>query len=107
MNPRHDTPSYRIHQLPEFEEAGYPPSYEYFLPVRDLPDDDYKRFGPWLKGIAGGNADSAARALEERWHLYRGGLLDGLIEYSLGFVPTGVVVQGKRAWLLCMRPENS
>jgi len=34
------TPSHRIHQLPEFEDAGYPPSIEYFLPVRDFPQTD-------------------------------------------------------------------
>lgn len=106
MNPNSDKPSYRIHQLPEFEEAGHSPSYEYFLPVRDLPEADFERFGPWLKGVAGGDAEVATRALVERWRPHRGGLLGDLIEYCLEFRPNGVVVQDQKAWLLCVRPEN-
>lgn len=107
MHLPHDTPSYRIHQLPEFEEAGYSPSYEYFLPIRDLPESDLAQLGPWLQSVAHGDADAATRALEERWQPYCHDPFRGLIEYYLSFQPNGVVIHDQQAWLLCFSPETA
>jgi hypothetical protein len=107
MHSPDDPQSYRIHQLPEFEDAGYSPSYEYFLPVRNVLEADLAPLGPWLQAVARGDADAAKRALEERWQQYRHDPFRDLIEYYLAFQPNGVVIHDQKAWLLCFRSETA
>jgi len=97
----------RIHQLPEFEDAGISPAYEYFLPVRDFPDEDFERLGPWLQSIARMDSKPAAEYLHERWAPFRHGHLCDLVDYYLGFAPSSLVLHDHRAWLLCVRPATA
>lgn len=55
-----------LDQLPEFEEAGYPPSFEYPLP---LSDEDRAALGdlePWIGEIAGLDVEQASAAWRRR-----------------------------------------
>jgi len=96
----------RIHQLPEFEECGYLPSFEYPLPVSGMPAEHRDALSPWIAGLTHLDSDRAHSSLRERWALDLSGRFGSLLEYFLQFRPTSVVVQDDQSWLMAVRPES-
>lgn len=95
------------YQLPEFEEAGHPPSFEYPLP---LSDEDRAALGdvePWIGEISGMNVEQASVAWKRR-------ISDGcdpqLLPVSAVFEPyrlTSILEWNGNHWCLCRLPETA
>lgn len=98
--------SVRVHQLPEWEEAGYPPSIEYRLPVRGMPESDLANLHPWLRSVARLAPSDAQTLLRSRWLPEPDGALGELTRFFCEYRATSIVVHGDRAWLMCQRPET-
>jgi hypothetical protein len=96
----------RVHQLPEWEDAGYAPSVEYFLPASALLADTHQRLDPWMASMANLTSDQAARQLHTRWEKSLNGPLEGLLQYFLQYRPRSIVTREHKCWLLCELPES-
>jgi len=99
MKPRDRLPI--VHQLPEYAAEGYPPSYEYPLPV-DVELPTFAAIHPWLRGIASLDPDDARSSLAARWNGLRSDSLLSIRDYFLNCETTSLVLTGARGWLLCV-----
>lgn len=96
----------QIHQLPEWEDAGYAPSIEYSLPIGSIFEDLCQDLDPWMASIATLAPDQAAVRMQERWTNSRHGLLEGILQYFLQYRPRSIVIREHKSWLLCELRES-
>ncbi len=90
-----------VHQLPEYAAEGYPPSYEYPLPM-DVWPPTFAAIHPWLKEIAVLDPDDARARLAARWNELQNDAFQQMRDYLLECHPTSLVFTGTRGWLLCV-----
>jgi hypothetical protein len=102
MNER--DPPVIVHQLPEYERDGYPPSYEYPLPAQIEPSS-LAALHPWLREAAALRSPEAHAFLQARWNGLRDSALRPLRDQILECEVTSIVLTGPEAWLLCVH-EN-
>lgn len=96
----------RIHQLPEWEDAGYAPSFEYFLPAGTVLDDVRQNLDPWLASLASLTPDQVAVNLHARWEKSLNGPLEDVLRYFMQYRPKSIVTREHKSWLLCEMPET-
>ena len=95
-----------IHQLPEWEEAGYAPSIEYYLPADAMSDDVRQGLDPWLASLLNLTPDQAASHFHARWKGSLDGPLEGILRYFMQYRPKSIVTRERKSWLLCELPES-
>jgi hypothetical protein len=105
MDIKHSRRSCTVHQLPEYADSGYPPSYEYPLPV-DLAPSDLVPLHPWIQQIAALSPGEAHEALRARWKKLRNDALCRLRDYILECEPLSVVITGSESWVLCVHKNG-
>lgn len=94
-----------VHQLPEYEAEGHPPSIEYPLPV-DVHSPEFAAVNPWLLELAHLTPGSARADLAARWSGLRNDSLQQIRDYLLECDATSLVLTGSRGWLLCVHPQQ-
>lgn len=88
-------------QLPEWEEEGYPPSYEFILSRGGVRPEDNVTLSPWVRQFVGLSAESAKELLRLRWEKFLGGPCEKLAEYMLRFLPYSIATWSGQSWLVC------
>jgi len=99
-------PSMVVHQLPEIEEEGISPSYEYRLPTVELPDESRKFLGPWLSSLIGKKPAEIRESLRARWTGRSIPLVQPILDVLMEYKPTAIVTHDERAWLLCKHSDG-
>lgn len=98
--------SHRIHQLPEWEDAGYAPSVEYSLPVNAAFEDACCSLDVWMRSVAERTPNQVATLLHARWESSLLGSLEDILRYFLQYQPRSVVTREDKSWLFCELPAS-
>ena len=90
-----------IHQLPEYADAGYPPSYEYQLPAH-IEDPMFSIIHPWFQHLSQLTTVDAHKCLAERWKNIQHNAARCLRDHILEYETRSIVIAGGCVWLLCV-----
>ncbi|MFO0917034.1 MAG: hypothetical protein U0872_01810 [Planctomycetaceae bacterium] len=99
--------TYRICQLPEFEEAGYAPAFEHMLPARHLTDTESRDLPSWIRCFMAARSDALHDLFGKRWLAQRDGPCERLIQYLMEYEPYSIITWLADSWLLCRRPASN
>jgi len=93
----------RQHQLKVFEECGYPPSFEYFLPVETRDVATWGGVSNWIRELAVLPPVEAYDLFRRRWAGAESSCCWPLHQELLEFRPGSVLVHEELGWVISMR----
>lgn len=72
---------------------------EYFLPIKDMPEDVKQKLHPWLRELVGKEPSEVKGVLVERWNGIQNPALKAMRDRLLEFEPDSILITQEEAFL--------